>query len=546
MSKKQVLAQLVAPLAERARRIEREPLPRNIAALLDEAAGQAPDHPALVFIDSGETLTYHALRADVGRLAGGLLSIGIRKGTHIGIMLPNIPEWPLTWLAVARIGAVAVPVNTRYTGRELHYALDDAEAEYLVIHDSLLPVLAAMPQLLPRLVADRIIVVGNVGAGHRRWSDLLEQPSEGPLSVDQPALDDLVNIQYTSGTTGFPKGCMLTQRYWLQLAKTHSACDDRCYPRVLASTPFFYMTPQWLLLMAFIQRGALYVAARQSASRFAEWLRAYRINFCLFPGPAYKQPPSPLDRDNAIVRVNTYGFPKQNQADLERRFDFVAREAFGMTEIGAGLFVPIEAEDMVGSGSCGVPTPFRECRIADTQGNTLPAGQVGELLVRGPGMLVGYYRKPEATAAAFHGEWFRTGDLATRDARGFFYIVGRLKDMIRRAGENIAANEVEAVLASLPGVAEAAAVPVPDETRGEEVKAYVVLQQGFTRQTLPPERILAHCAANLASFKIPRYIEYRDVPLPRTASEKIAKPSLIGEKTDLRAGCWDRVEARWR
>lgn len=545
MPKQQVLAQRVAPLAERTRRIEREPLPRNIAALLDEAAGQVPDHPALVFIDTGETLTYRALRADVGRLVNGLLSIGVRKGTHIGIMLPNIPEWPLTWLAVARIGAVAVPVNTRYTGRELHYALDDAEVEYLVIHNSLLPVLAAMPQALPHL-AGRIVVAGGKQADHCHWRNLLERRNAGPQLADEPELDDLVNIQYTSGTTGFPKGCMLTQRYWLQLAKTHSACDDRSYPRVLASTPFFYMTPQWLLLMAFIQRGALYVAARQSASRFAEWLSVHRINFCLFPAPAYKQPPSPLDHNNDIVRVNIYGFSKQNQADLERRFNFVAREAFGMTEIGAGLFVPIEAEDMVGSGSCGVPTPFRECRIADTQGNTLPAGQVGELLVRGPGMLAGYYRRPEATAAAFHGDWFRTGDLATRDARGYFFIVGRMKDMIRRAGENIAANEVEAILASLPGIAEAAVVPVPDEMRGEEVKAYVVLQQGFTRQTLPPERIVAHCAANLASFKIPRYFEYRDVPLPRTASEKISKPTLVQEKTDLRAGTWDRVESRWR
>jgi len=546
MSRQEVLAQRVPPLAERIGRIEREPLPRNIAALLDEAAAEAPDRPALTFIDSGETIPYRKLRHDTRRIAAGLQSLGVSRGTHVGIMLPNIPEWPLTWLAIAQIGAVAVPINARYTGRELHYALDDAEADYLVIHDSLLPVLAAMPHAVPRLAGGRVVVAGAEAAGYLPWRRLLDGERASQEPSDPVGLDDLVNIQYTSGTTGFPKGCMLTQRYWLQLAKTHSACDGRSYPRVLASTPFFYMTPQWLLLMAFIQRGTLYVAARQSASRFAEWLRTYRINFCLFPAAAYKQPPSPRDRDNAIVRVSTYGFPKQNQADLEQRYDFVAREAFGMTEIGAGLFVPVEAEDMVGSGSCGVPVPFRECRVADFMGRTLPAGEVGELLVRGPGMLLGYYRKPEATAAAFHGEWFRTGDLAKQDDRGYFYIVGRVKDMIRRAGENIAANEVEAVLASLPGIAEAAAVPVPDEIRGEEVKIYVVLQPGFTKQNLPPQRVLDHCSANLASFKVPRYIEYRDAPLPRTASEKIAKATLVGEKTDLRSGTWDRAEARWR
>ena len=145
MPKSIVLAQPITPFHERTRRIEREPLPRNIGALLDEAANAVPDHTALVFIDSGETFTYRALRVDVHRLVSGLRAIGVRKGSHVGIMLPNIPEWPLTWLAIARIGAIAMPINTRCTGRELHYVLVDADAEYLIIHESFLPVLAAVP-----------------------------------------------------------------------------------------------------------------------------------------------------------------------------------------------------------------------------------------------------------------------------------------------------------------------------------------------------------------------------------------------------------------
>jgi acyl-CoA synthetase (AMP-forming)/AMP-acid ligase II len=543
--REKVLAERVPSLAEVRHRLEAEPLPRNLGALLDEASDAVPDRPVLHFIDSGETFTYRELRAAVNRLTNGLTSIGVRKGTHVGVMLPNVPEWPITWLAIARIGAVIVPVNTRYTGRELHYALDDGAADYLVIHDSYLPVLAGVPDPLPR-VEGRVIVVGSEAAGHRRWRDLVD-PFGAELAIaDEPGPEDLLNIQYTSGTTGFPKGCLLTQRYWLQCAKTHADCEGRTYSRMLAPTPFFYMTPQWLTLMAFLTRGTLYVAARQSGSRFIEWLHRYRIDFCLFSSAAYKQPPQPIDQDNAIIRVSTYGFPQASQADLERRFDFVAREAFGMTEIGAGLFVPIEATDMVGSGSCGLAVPWRECRIADADGNTQPIGEVGELLFRGPGMLKGYYHKPEATAAAFHGEWFRSGDLARMDERGYVYIVGRAKDMIRRAGENIAANEIEAVLASLNGIAEAAALPVPDDLRGEEVKIYVVLQQGFTPETLSPDRILAHCSKNLASFKVPRFIEYREMPLPRTASEKIAKPVLVAEKADLRTGSWDRLERLWR
>jgi crotonobetaine/carnitine-CoA ligase len=337
---------------------------------------------------------------------------------------------------------------------------------------------------------------------------------------------------------------MLSHRYWLTISKINARRDGRAYERILAATPFFYMDPQWMMLMAFYQRATLFVARRQSASQFMGWVRQHRINFCLFPEVVFKQPPSPLDRENEIVRVNVYGLHKENHAALEQRFDLIAREAFGMTEIGSGLFMPIEATDMVGSGSCGMPSPFREARIADPQGNSVPVGEIGELLVRGPGLLQGYYNKPEATAAAFHGDWFRTGDLFRQDARGYFYIVGRVKEVIRRAGENISAREVEAVLRGLPDIVEAAAVPVPDETRGEEVKACVVLQPGMTRETLPPGRIIAHCEANLARFMVPRYIEYRN-DLPKTASEKIAKHLLQGA-ADPRAGCFDRVEGRWR
>jgi crotonobetaine/carnitine-CoA ligase len=171
---------------------------------------------------------------------------------------------------------------------------------------------------------------------------------------------------------------------------------------------------------------------------------------------------------------------------------------------------------------------------------------VGELIVTGPGMMLGYYRNEAATAASFHGSWFRTGDLFRKDERGFFYMVGRAKDMVRRAGENIAAAEVEAVLRELPEVQEVAVIPVPDDMRDEEVKAYIVLRPGAYPEDLPLDRLFRHCADKLAPFKVPRYIEYRTDPLPKTASEKISKPALIAERQDLRATSWDRVEKRWR
>lgn len=530
---------------DRRRQIEAEALPPNIGALLDAAADEVPNQLAWNFFESGETVTYGALRAQVNRLANGMARAGIGKGSHVGVMLPNLAALPTTWLALARLGAVMVPMNIAYTPREMTYVTEDGDVEWLIVHEECLKSLAGLSPWPGRLADDRIFVVGGADGGLRRWESLLDGQRSDFTAPSPVGIDDLMNIQYTSGTTGFPKGCMLPHRYWLTIAKVSARRDGRVYKRILAATPFFYMDPQWLLLMTFYQRGTLFAARRQSASRFMDWVRDHRIQFCLFPEIVFKQPPNPRDRDNEIIRVNVYGLHKENHAALEERFDFIVREAFGMTEIGSGLFMPIEATDMVGSGSCGKPSPFREARIVDTDGKPVAPGEVGELQVRGPGMLQGYYKKPEATAAAFDGDWFRTGDLFRQDARGYCYIVGRLKDMIRRAGENIAAREVEAVLRGLPQIVEAAAVPVPDDSRGEEVKAYVVLQPGLGPKDVPPERIIAHCEANLARFKVPRYIAYQD-RLPKTPSEKIAKQALIQGGADLRAGSYDRVERRWR
>ncbi|MBI1384238.1 MAG: AMP-binding protein [Rhizobiales bacterium] len=524
-----VASAAVIPPAGRRRRIESEPLAANLAALVREASADGGETLVWDFFEAGERMTYAELWPRVAALAAGLRRIGVGRADHVAVMLPNVAAFPLSWLAIATLGAVMVPMNDGYTEREIAYVLSDSEARWLIVHESCLDrvervIAAGTVGLDPR----RIVVAGAPRPDHHGLDDLLATPLDGFSPPDDVGHDDLLNIQYTSGTTGFPKGCMQPQRYWLNAGKVNAFRDGRRYRRILASTPFYYMDPQWLLLMAIHQRATLYVAARQSASRFMHWVREHRIEFCLLPALTLKQPAHPDDRRNDIIRANVYGLPRHLHAVIEERFDLCAREAFGMTEIGPTLYMPIEETAMVGSASCGIPCPFRECRIADEQGNTLPPGTVGELLVRGPGIFRGYYRKPEATAAAFHGDWFRTGDLFTMDERGYFSIVGRIKDVIRRSGENIAAREVESVLMSFDAVSEAACVPVADEVRGEEIKALIVWRDGPDVGLAPLEALIEHCRRNLASFKVPRYFESRST-LPKTSSMKIAKHLLLSE-----------------
>jgi acyl-CoA synthetase (AMP-forming)/AMP-acid ligase II len=550
-------------------------LPESLGEFVRQRAAQMGGATAAVWFEQQRSMTYAELNDQADRLASSLLARGVRKGCHVAVMLGNTPAFPVSWIALGRIGAVMVPVNTSYTTDELGFVLSDSDAQYVIVESDLLSKLDALPALPPLLAPERIIVHAHHGdtrrggtpdqcmqnrdaqAGstradtpHPDWDALVRDGRPGFAAPAPVARTDVLNLQYTSGTTGFPKGCLLTHDYWMIHAHNsarHRRTDEGGIHNVLIWAPFFYMDPMWQFLMTLALGGTAFIADRMSLSRFMSWLKDYRIHYCIFPEPALSHyPECEEDRQVSLKYISIYGWTESARRDVQRRFAVTAREGYGMTEIGTGALMPAWAHDMSHVRSCGLPAAFRRFDIRNEDGTPTPVGEIGELWVRGRGIFLGYYKRPQANAESFDGSWFRTGDLFRRDADGYYYLVGRIKEMIKRAGENIAANEVEAVLRGMDDIEEAAVVPVPDPLRREEVKAYIKLRAGLTPADVPPQDIFAHCARHLAPFKVPRYLHYMQEDFPRTPSRKIAKKRLIAETADPFAGSYDRQQSSWR
>lgn len=534
-------------MREMREKIERTEMPESLGAFVRERAETLGDTVLGNWFEDGETLSYADLDERADRLASSLLALGVRKNTHVAVMLPNVSAFPVSWVALGRIGAVMIPVNTGYTSEELLFVLSDSDSQFVILDSDYLAAFERVEDKLPLIEGDRVIVHGSTPEGRSSWSKLCETgalPFQPPTPVTS---SDLLNIQYTSGTTGFPKGCMLTHDYWMLIG--HYASEFRSQSGDIRNTliwaPFFYMDPQWQFLMTMKLGATMHVARRISLTSFYDWLETYEINYCIFPEPALKaREPSDADARLKLRYVSIYGWRREAREEVEHRFGVVAREGYGMTEIGGGTIVPVEAAAKSRELTCGLPAPFRELRIVDENGEDVAEGEQGELWVAGRSILQAYYKRPEANRESFRGPWFRTGDLFRRDADGYYYIVGRLKDMIKRAGENIAAREVEAALNAMPQIEESAVVPVPDPQRREEVKAYILLKGGDASPKLDPEAIIAHCKERLAAFKLPRYITFVN-EFPRTPSRKIRKNLLDGDPDNPASGAWDRLDGEW-
>lgn len=472
--------------------------PADLGEVVARAARRWPERVAWRFEDAGGTGTALTF-ADIDRLTAGyaqwLRLAGIAAGDRVAVLLRNEPTFPLVWLALARLGAAMVPINVKYRAVDAAHVLRDAGPVALVTTTEFGWLLAELPDHPRVLLAEEL------------------EPADGfrPEPVDPAAT---MNIQYTSGTTGAPKGCVLSHRYWTTLATSLVTEFPHLTERdvMLTAQPLYYLDPQWNVVAALLSGAELVVLDGFHPSTFWARVRAYRVTYfyCIgaMPTLLLTMPVDPADRDHRVRAVQCSGIPPALHAELERRWGAPWYEAFGMTETGADIRVDADEHDeLVGTGCLGRPAAHREVRIVD-----------GELWLRGPGMMDGYLGYPPVLT---DDGWFRTGDLARIDSDGRVYHLGRTKDMIRRSGENVAAQEVERVLLSHPDVRMAAVVGVPDPIRGEEVKAFVVT----TADSVSEAVLTEYCAWQLAAFKVPRYWEFRD-ELPLTPSERVAKHLL--------------------
>jgi crotonobetaine/carnitine-CoA ligase len=507
--------------------------PRTLPEAVRRAAALWPDRTAWIFDlrdgpepEASQTLTFGEIASATARFARHLRAHGVQAGDRVALLLHNRPECALTWLALSHLGASAVPLNAKLRHDDAGWILAKSRAVALV----------TTPTLIERIAPVGIPVID--------VAEFADASPDGDNLPDVHDPDDIVNVQFTSGTTGHPKGCLLSHRYWLHLAQ--SLVDG--FPRVtsqdrmLTAQAMSYMDPQWNIAASLVSGASVVVLDGFHPSTIWERLREHGATYfyCVASMPVLMltTPPDTRDRDHRVRVIQCSAIPPSRHAELEARWGAPWYEVFGMTETGGDIHVTdLEHDALVGSGAIGVAKPDREVRIVDAHDVDVPDGEIGELVMRGPGMMSGYDDEPEATARIFRGGWLHTGDLARRNTDGIITLVGRLKEVVRRAGESIAAREVEDTLLAHPSVRMAAVVAVPDDLRGEEVKAYVVLTDDRDAEQAAAE-LHPFCREHIARFKVPRYWEACS-DLPRTPSERVAKPQLVpGPTWDADTGAW--------
>lgn len=526
---------------------------------LDDAALKYPQNPSMIFF--GKKINYEQFKEDVLRVANGLIHLGVKKGDRISIYMPNCPQTIISYFAVLKAGGIVVETNPMYVERELEYQLNDSGAETILTLD--------MQMLYPRVKAVeektplRNVVVGHLGDYLPypekalyplvRWKDLakvdkkdipfkrlLEFPPSDPGVPVSP--DEVAVLLYTGGTTGAPKGVMLTHRnlvancvqgfHWLYDLKFAGEV-------ILTALPVFHSFGHTCCMGFAVYSASCMVLIPDPRDTRDVLKNIQKHRATMFPGVPTMfvniiNSPHLAKYDISSVRFCFSGaapLPVDVLETFERLTGGIIVEGFGMTETSPVTHInPILGARKI--GSVGMPISDTEARVVDveTGEREMPENEVGELVVRGPQVMAGYWKDTEETGKVLKDGWMFTGDLATMDADGYFYIVGRKKDMIISSGFNVYPREIEEVLFEHPKVKEVSAIGFPHEKRGEVVKVFIVLKEG---EKATEEEIRNYCKQNLAAYKVPKLVEFRD-SLPKTPVGKVLTRQLREEEMGKR------------
>lgn len=517
---------------------------QSIADLYKEAIREYGDKVA--YQSFGSELSYN----DVDRLSRDFAAylqneLGVRKGDRVAMMAPNILAFPIGLAGVIRAGAVQVNVNPLYSPRELEHQLSDADVDTIVIFSGSTATLA---QVIDKTPIRNVIVAGlddlvNKGLPSppinerlNRTVPFTEALAKGAqLSLDEPELtrDDLLFLQYTGGTTGLSKGAMLTHGNLLaniaQFEGFTAGVIENGNEVIITAIPMYHILALMVNTLCFFRWGAsniLITNPRDMEAFVRTWSESNPTAFCgvntLFNGLLHT--PGFSDIDFSALKITMGGGAPVQQAVSQKWKDLTGRyikEGYGLSETSPVLTLNLLADTHYRSG-IGVPAPSTDISLRDDNGREVPQGEPGELCARGPQIMKGYWRQPEATAEAMTEDgYFKTGDIAIMDKEGFFQIVDRKKDMILVSGFNVFPNEIEAEVAALPGVLESACVGVPDETSGEAVKLFVVKSD----DSITVDDVRNFCRERLAGYKVPKQVVFMN-ELPKSSVGKILRREL--------------------
>jgi crotonobetaine/carnitine-CoA ligase len=506
---------------------------RTVGSALEQKAATHPDRTFVVFEDTAGIVrryTYAELDAHVNRTAHALQALRIGRGDAFTVHLPNCPEFLFFWLAGAKLGAVMVPTNIAEPAEAMAYLLGFSESRVAVTQPEYLAAIAESRARCPALRHVLVCRTAKPEADTVLYEDVAaEQPADPPGVAVRP--DEVCAMVFTSGTTSRPKGCLITHANYVYAGESVSK-SLRLAPedRHMVVLPLFHVHAQYYQTMTALVVGAsLALMERFSAGRYFDQVIRHEATVGgLFAAPIrmlLAQPPRAEHRRNPLRLVQfAMSVTEAQLEEWHARFGAPLVQMYGMTEtIGQPTINPLDAPRR--NMSIGMVALGYACMVVDEDGREVPAGVEGQLLVRGePGvtLMMGYFKNPEATAATIRDGWLWTGDIVRMDEDGYFWFVDRAKDLIKRAGENVSAGEVEAVLKEHPAVFDAAVVGAPDPVRDEAVVAYIVRRGDAV---VDAEALTAFCAGRLAGFKVPAVFEFRD-ELPRTPVGKIQKHLL--------------------